>query len=146
MLNTEKEVNDFCEARLLIETEIAGLCAQRATSQDFRNLEKIVREMKVIADDDGKAATNLDMNFHMTLAAAAGNSVLTELLKHIRGGLQEFIERSLVLPAGSDLAYKQHRALLEVLRQRNPSTARKAMRTHLRAFQRGYKVLFKSPR
>jgi len=146
MLNTEKEVNDFCEARLLIETEIAGLCAQRATSQDFRNLEKIVREMKVIADDDGKAATNLDMNFHMTLAAAAGNNVLTELLKHIRGGLQEFIERSLVLPAGSDLAYKQHRALLEVLRQRNPSTARKAMRTHLRAFQRGYKVLFKSPR
>jgi len=145
VLNTEKEVNDFCEARLLIETEIAGLCAQRATSQDFRNLEKIVREMKVIADDDGKAATNLDMNFHMTLAAAAGNNVLTELLKHIRGGLQEFIEKSLVLPAGSELAYKQHRALLEVLKQRNPSTARKAMRTHLRAFQRGYKVLFKSP-
>jgi len=145
VLNTEKEVNDFCEARLLIETEIAGLCAQRATTQDFKNLERIVRDMKAIVDDNGKASADLDLNFHMTIAVAAGNNVLTELLKHIRGGLQEFIEKSLVLPAGSELAYKQHRALLEVLKQRNPSTARKAMRTHLRAFQRGYKVLFKSP-
>jgi DNA-binding FadR family transcriptional regulator len=44
-----------------------------------------------------------------------------------------------------ELAYKQHRAILEVLKQRNPGRARKAMRTHLRAFQRGYKVLFQIP-
>jgi GntR family transcriptional repressor for pyruvate dehydrogenase complex len=145
VLNTEKEVNDFCEARLLIETELAGLCAQRATAQDFRNLEKIVREMKNVAEGNGDSSADLDLSFHMTIASAAGNEVLTELLKHIRGGLQEFIEKSLLLPAGTELAYKQHRALLEVLKQRNQATARKAMRGHLRAFQRGYKVLFQKP-
>ena len=145
VLNTEKEVNDFCEARLLIETELAGLCAQRATAQDFRNLEKIVREMKSVAEGSAESSADLDLGFHMAIAAAAGNEILSELLKHIRAGLQEFIEKSLLLPAGTELAYKQHRALLEVLKQRNPATARKAMRSHLRAFQRGYKVLFQKP-
>jgi DNA-binding FadR family transcriptional regulator len=40
-----------------------------------------------------------------------------------------------------ELAYEQHRALLDALKQRDPGKARKAMRIHLRAFQRGYRVL-----
>jgi len=31
------------------------------------------------------------------------------------------------------------------LKLRNPAKARTAMRSHLRAFQRGYKVLFQNP-
>lgn len=145
VLNTEKEVNDLCEARLLIETELAGLCAQKASAQDFKNLDKIVRDMKNVGEGSGESPADLDLSFHMAIATAARNDVLTELLKHIREGLQELIEKSLLLPAGADLAYKQHRALLEVLKQRNPAIARKAMRTHLRAFQRGYRVLFQNP-
>ncbi len=145
VLNTEKGVKDVCEARLLIETELAGLCAQKATAQDLRNLEMIVREMKNVEEGSRQSFVDLDLSFHMAIASAAGNDVLTELLKHIREGLQEFIEKSLRLPAGTELAYKQHRALFEVLKQRNPATARRAMRSHLRAFQRGYKVLFQKP-
>jgi len=145
VLNTEKDVNDLSEARLLLETEVAGLCAQRATDQDFRTLEKIVREMKAAIDEGGAGFRELDLSFHLAIAAAGKNEVLTELLKHIREGLQELIAKSLLLPAGMELAYKQHRAILEVLKQRNPGRARKAMRTHLRAFQRGYKVLFQIP-
>jgi GntR family transcriptional repressor for pyruvate dehydrogenase complex len=145
VLNTEKDVNDLCEARLLIETEVAGLCAQRATLQDFRTLEKLVREMKSSIDAGGEDFGDLDLSFHMAIASACKNKILSELLKHTRERLQELIDKSLHLSAGMDLAYQQHRALLDVLKQRNPALARKAMRTHLRAFQRGYKVLFQSP-
>lgn len=145
VLNTEEEVNDLCEARLLIETELAGLCAQRATAQDFRILDKIVRDMKNAVDEGGEGFSELDLSFHMAIAAASGNGVLMELLKHIREGLQELIAKSLLLPAGAELAHKQHRALLDVLKLRNPAKARTAMRSHLRAFQRGYKVLFQNP-
>jgi DNA-binding FadR family transcriptional regulator len=62
---------------------------------------------------------------------------LLEGAELIREGLQELITKSLLLPAGMELAYKQHRAILEVLKQRNPGSAREAMRTHLKAFQRG---------
>jgi GntR family transcriptional repressor for pyruvate dehydrogenase complex len=141
ILNTEKEVNDFCEARLVIETEVAGLCAERGTAQDFKQIEKVVREMKAAIDAGGEGFSDLDLDFHLAVAAAGKNEVLTELIKHLREGLQELIVKSLQLPAGMELAYQQHRALLEVLKQRNPAKARKAMRVHLRAFQRGYRVL-----
>jgi DNA-binding FadR family transcriptional regulator len=67
------------------------------------------------------------------------------MLRHIREALQELITKSLLLPAGTDMAYKQHREIFEALKQRSPARARKAMRSHLRAFQRGYKVLFRMP-
>ncbi|MFZ1130362.1 MAG: FadR/GntR family transcriptional regulator [Terriglobales bacterium] len=145
VLNTEKDVNDLSEARLLLETEVAGLCAARATEQDFRALEKIVQDMKVATASGGEGFRELDVRFHFAIAAASKNLILAELLKHIRAGLEELITKSLLLPAGMELAYRQHRAILEVLKQRNPGRARKAMRTHLRAFQRGYKVLFQIP-
>lgn len=145
VLNTEKDVNDLSEARLMLETEVAGLCAQRATEQDLDSLEKIVSEMKTAIDKGGKGFRELDLSFHLAIAAASKNQIMADLLRHIREGLQEMITKSLLLPAGMELAYKQHRAILEVLKQRNPEKARKAMRTHLRAFQRGYKVLFQIP-
>lgn len=143
VLNSEQEVNEFCEARLLMETEIAGLCAERATVQDVRNIEKFVREMKSAIDSGSEGFSDLDLNFHLAIAAGAKNDVLAALLKHIRTGLQEVITKSLVLTAGSELAYQHHRAILEAIKQKNPAAARKAMRMHLRAFQRGYKVLFR---
>ena len=69
-----------------------------------------------------------------------------ELLEHIREGLQELIDSSLLLPAGRELAYKQHRALLDILKQRDQRRARTSVRTHLRSFQRRYKVLFQAPK
>ncbi len=146
VLTTEKDVTDLSEARLLLETEVAGLCAERATEQDFQALERIVIEMKAAIANGGEGFKELDVSFHFAIAAASKNLILAALLKHIREGLQELITKSLLLPAGMELAYKQHRAILEVLKHRNPGKARQAMRTHLRAFQRGYKVLFKIPK
>jgi GntR family transcriptional regulator, transcriptional repressor for pyruvate dehydrogenase complex len=145
MLNTEKDLNDFSEARLLLETEVAGLCAQRATEQDFRILEEIVRAMKAAIEEGGEGFRDLDLSFHLAIASASKNNILAELLKHIREELHEMISKSVLLPVGMELAYKHHRAILDVLKQRNPGRARKAMRTHLRTFQRGYKVLFQIP-
>ena len=69
VLTTDKIVDDFCEVRLLIEAEIAGLCAQRATEEDLRKLEGIVHEMKTLIDQDGKGFSDLDLRFHMAIAA-----------------------------------------------------------------------------
>jgi GntR family transcriptional repressor for pyruvate dehydrogenase complex len=145
VLNTEKDVNDLCEARLILETELSGLCAQRATEQDLATLENLVLEMKGAKEQDGTKFRQLDLGFHLAIAAGSKNEVMGELLKHIREGLQELITKSLLLPAGMELAYQHHRLIWEAVKQRNPQRARRAMRNHLRAFQRGYKVIFQMP-
>jgi GntR family transcriptional repressor for pyruvate dehydrogenase complex len=145
VLNTEKDITDLGEARILLETEVAGLCAQRATEQDLEALNEILQAMKTAIEQGGDAFRQLDLRFHLAIAVGSKNQVLSELLKHIREALQELITKSLLLPAGTEMAYKQHRKIFEALKQRSSARARKAMRSHLRAFQRGYEVLFRMP-
>jgi GntR family transcriptional regulator, transcriptional repressor for pyruvate dehydrogenase complex len=142
VLNTEKDLVDFSEARLVLETELAALCTQRATDQDIDALEGLVTAMEPEIDQTGDKFSQLDLAFHLGIAAGSKNEVLLELLKNTREVLLEFITKSLLLPAGKQLAYAQHGEILEALKQRDRARARKAMRAHLRAFQRGYKVLF----
>lgn len=146
VLTTEKEITDFTEARILLETEVAGLCAQRATEQDLEALEHILKEMRISIENGGESFRQLDLGFHLAIAQGSKNQVLSELLRHVRGALQELITKSLLLTAGMELSYRQHREILEALKQHSSARARKAMRGHLRAFQRGYKVLFRMPR
>jgi GntR family transcriptional repressor for pyruvate dehydrogenase complex len=141
-LTTERELNDFAEARLVLEAGLASLCAERATDGDLAAIEALVVQMPSAIQEEGAHFRDLDLSFHLAIASGSKNQVLAELLKHIREGLHEIIAKSLLLPAGKELAYKQHRQILDALKQRNPAKAREAMRGHLRAFQRGYKVLF----
>jgi DNA-binding FadR family transcriptional regulator len=141
--STEKDVNDLSEARLVLETELASLCAQRATLRDLATLADLVRKMKAAKDkdEDRSKFQELDLEFHLSIAASSKNEVLAELLGHFRGALQELIQKSLLPRNGMELACKQHEKILEALKQRNPAAARKAIRAHLNLFQRGYNGL-----
>jgi len=145
ILSTEKDIKDLSEARLVLESELTSLCARRATRRDLATLEDLTRKMKVAKNEDRGKFQQLDLEFHLSIAGSSKNEVLAELLGHIRGALQELIRKSLLLPNGMDLACKQHEKILEALKQRNPAAARKAIRAHLSAFQRGYKVLLRTP-
>jgi GntR family transcriptional regulator, transcriptional repressor for pyruvate dehydrogenase complex len=142
VLTTERELNDFAEARMVLEAELAGLCAERASDRDIKVIEGLVSQMSGSVKEDGAQFSKLDLSFHLAIGEGSKNQVLAELLKHIRKGLQELITKSLLLPAGMELACQQHRQILDALKQHNPTKAREAMRSHLRAFQRGYRVLF----
>lgn len=145
VLTTEKDINDLTEARILLETEVAGLCALRASDEDLETLAQILKQMKAAITQGGTGFRQLDLGFHLAIAVGSQNQVLSEMLKHVRKALQELINKSLLLPAGMEMAYKQHKKIFEVLKRRNPARARQTMRSHLRAFQRGYKVLFQLP-
>lgn len=140
-LSTEKDITDLSEARLVLETELTSLSALRATRGDLAILEDLNRKMKAARDEDRAKFQQLDLEFHLSLADSSKNQVLAESLGHIRAALHELIRKSLLPPNGMKLACKQHEKILAALKQRNPAAARKAIRTHLIAFQRDYKAL-----
>ena len=76
VLNTEKDITDLTEARILLETEVAGLCAQRATEQDFEVLDEILKQMKTAIEQGGDAFRQLDLGFHLAIAGGSKNQVL----------------------------------------------------------------------
>ncbi len=142
VLTNEKALGEFVEARLILETELAALCAERITPQELEEMEVLVERMKRSIHDNSDEFWKLDLSFHLSMGIAAKNDVLNDILKGVREQMMDLISKSLLLREGMEQAVIQHTKVLEAIRHHSPTKAREAMRNHLQSFQRGYKVLF----
>lgn len=142
LLTSAKALEDFVEARLILETELAGLCAERITPEELLEMEGLLDRMRQSIYGSPDEFWKLDLAFHLSLGAAAKNDVLNNILKGVREQMVDLISKSLLLREGMEQAMVQHTRVLEAIRHHNPAKARDAMRNHLQSFQRGYKVLF----
>jgi len=143
-LNNGKALADFIEARMILESELAGLCAERITDAEIHDLAILVERMK-LTSDNADEFWKLDLSFHLSMGRAAKNEVLNDILKNVREQMRDLISKSLLLKEGMEQAVVQHLKVLEALRQHNSTRARNEMLTHLQSFQRGYKVLLDDP-
>jgi DNA-binding FadR family transcriptional regulator len=141
LLANEKALGEFVEARLILETELAGLCAVRITDEELDAMDLLIERMRNSVHDAADFG-KLDLSFHLAMGMAAKNEVLHNLLAGVREKTMELITKSLLLEEGMENALRGHVKVLEALRQRNPARAREAMRRHLQSFQRGYNVIF----
>lgn len=143
LLKTEKDLADVCETRMVVESELAALAAERAEAADLDLLRDILRQSEQSVHTQGRPFIELDLAFHLAIATAAKNSVLRHLLSDIRGVLMEWITKSQELPGLRENALAQHKKIFESIADRNPAKAREAMQAHLQTFQRAYKLLGK---
>lgn len=131
LLQSRKDIDDLCEARLVLETETARLAALRASTENLKRL----RELRVRMEDKSLERAEfvaLDLDFHMEIAAASGNAILARLLKATRDLLQEWIVGSQKLQAARPLAWKDHRAIEEAIAAGASGKAAELMSAHLR--------------
>lgn len=141
LLKTKKDLQDVHEARLILETEIVALAAERWDSSDLETLERILLEMKLSLAGKGRDYGALDIDFHLAIAKCSKNGLLLELLRPLRHGMKEFIAKSQELPGGKQNAHAHHVKILAAIRQRNPEKARREMREHLHIHERAFTLL-----
>lgn len=141
LLRTEKELDDVGEARLILETELAALAAERMEPADLDSLEEILAQMEQSLDGEGRDYAALDVEFHLAVAKSSKNRLLHQLLVPIRETLQEFIAKSQELPGIKRSAHEHHTKILAALRERNPEKARRAMRAHLQTCDKAFTLL-----
>jgi GntR family transcriptional repressor for pyruvate dehydrogenase complex len=141
MLTSKKALWEFVEARLFLETELAGLCAERVTREELDEMELLVQNMRASIHNT-EEFSKYDLSFHLAVGTAAKNEVLHKIVSSVREQTMELIAKSLLLEEGMETALRGHIKILEAIRQHSPAKAREAMRNHLQSFQRGYKVLF----
>jgi GntR family transcriptional repressor for pyruvate dehydrogenase complex len=125
---------DLLEVRESIEGQAAELAAGRATREDFATIEarSMELERQIVA---GRIYSSSNVDFHLAVANASGNSVLTESLKHLLGQLRAFRERTvreITQMPRRDLL--EHRAIVEAIRRRQPGRARRAVIQHTRRY------------
>lgn len=123
---------DLMEARELIESQIAFLAAESATQEDIQRLEKIVdrQEDDIRKGGDGSEENN---EFHIGLSEITGNIVLIELQKSFLSLAQTVMAKQFRIPGRPQESAKQHREIIQTIKERQSVEAHQLMLAHLRS-------------
>jgi GntR family transcriptional repressor for pyruvate dehydrogenase complex len=119
------------EVRTTLELEIAPLAAVRASDEQFDGLAAALDDMIVYRDDPAKHCA-ADLDFHLRLARATGNPMFAVVLQPITALIQAGILRGGGLTEARMRGIREHQAIDECVRRRNPAAAREAMAAHMR--------------
>jgi len=123
---------DFFEARLLIETEVIRLAAERRTEADLRALERGLAEQERAMEKDLRSLVEIASRFHLTIAEAAHNEVLEAFEEHF---VELMIERGVatftLIPEIPAWDIVQHRGLYEAIAASDAELAVGRMRAHV---------------
>jgi GntR family transcriptional repressor for pyruvate dehydrogenase complex len=131
-------LDDLHEVRTLLEVEIAGVAATRASADDIARLQQVIVQMVAVRSNPPAFAA-ADGEFHQTLVAILQNPMLAVLLDSIRTLMAE-IRLKVSRYSGFDtVVLTDHENILAAVQAHDKAAARRAMQEHLihaRAMQR----------
>ncbi len=116
---------------VMLEPEIAALAATKSGEQQIATMRETISAMEQ-AFDDQEACIDADLDFHLTLAEAAGNPFILALIDSIVDVLREKRLRVFRVKGGAERARLHHQRILDAIEERDTAKAREAMRAHLR--------------
>jgi GntR family transcriptional repressor for pyruvate dehydrogenase complex len=122
------------EARLILESNLAALAAERGKEEHHTALAEEVAEIFASVDSPTDFLIH-DILFHRILSQASGNPILAALMETITSALydkrRKTVERSIDLRESAEM----HRRIFRAIRARDPVEARRLMEQHLRMAQ-----------
>lgn len=137
LITENHDIQNLLKVRIALEGESAANAAICATPDDIDTLRRLLAGMKQRMKDEAEFAV-FDLKFHIAIAGASGNSLLSDLISVIRSQLARALSRVLELPNAVPLSYKEHAAILQAIERRDSEAARAAMHAHLEAALRRY--------
>ncbi|TFY97709.1 FadR/GntR family transcriptional regulator [Ramlibacter humi] len=134
-LATAVDVLAVLELRISLETESAGLAAQRRTDWQLQGLRAALDDLEN-ASTQGDAI-GPDLRFHIAIAEATGNRYFADIMAYLGATL---IPRARInspriamedLPQYLRRVNREHEEIYEAIARRDAESARAAMRLHL---------------
>ncbi|MFY0625230.1 MAG: FadR family transcriptional regulator [Reichenbachiella sp.] len=128
------EGSDFkslVETRVLLETNAAMLAAERRTDEDIVEIEKamLAHRDKTLHSE---YAVEEDLMFHLKIAEASKNSVLTSLMLIITPDILSYFKEHNVCGEGrSSAAGEEHEKILELIKKGDVKGVGEMMKSHL---------------
>lgn len=120
---------DILEFRLMVEVESARLCAIRCDESIIRDLEECYEQMIDLKDDMDKF-TDRDLDFHIKIAQGSGNPLVVKVYEILRD-LLSYHQKSLYKSLGPTGGIKEHRHILDALKNRDSELAAIFIRRHI---------------
>ncbi|SFU31380.1 FadR/GntR family transcriptional regulator [Pseudoduganella namucuonensis] len=133
---SKEDVLSLLELRISLETEAAGLAANRRNEAQLQRIRAALDAFLARCETALETAT-ADTQFHLSIAQAAGNHYLQDVLGHIN---KELLPRarqtSAHIPRDAPEVYidrvrREHEDIYSAIARQDAESARAAMRTHL---------------
>lgn len=121
---------DLFEARMAVETTMAGLAATRATAEDLDEMNQVLDQMEkdIECGEKGVLATN---TFHELIYKASKNIVLCRIAVMLGSLMHESRTITFNISGRAALSLEEHRKIYKAIVARNPQQASELMREHL---------------
>lgn len=129
-----KSIEEIIEVRILLESEAARLATIRCGSESMKTINEIIANMhRHLNNDDVKAFSAEDVKLHLTIAEAADNSAIYQMINTIRKLLEVWINRVLIDRDSMKITLQEHEAVYNCMRLGDANGAYEAMRKHIKA-------------
>lgn len=116
-LLSERDVREACDAMEVLDTYLFRSAAQRLTPEQDVVLGRRVARMRAAATEgDADAWAAADRDFHATLAAAADNELVADLVRQVRRRVQRFWLNQAVRSERLHSCSVEHAELARVIR------------------------------
>jgi DNA-binding FadR family transcriptional regulator len=125
----EHQLRDIAELRETLEPKLAGLAATRATRANLIELENVLRNP--VAEAAPEESLRLDLEFHLLLAAAAQNPLMSAINTLTASWTSATRVVSHATRYAREVSYLGHRAILAAVTRGDADEARDAMIRHL---------------
>lgn len=121
---------ELIEARRLLEVELAGLAAERASTEEVASMKDGLAEMHA-HQEDIERYTESDIRFHLAVARGAHNEVLLDLLETLQHIIRNWIFKSIEEVEGMPSSIHEHVPIYDAISAHDSVRARAAMNEHL---------------
>lgn len=134
-LTESVDVLAVLELRISLETEAAGLAAQRRSPQDLETMRTALQAFES-AFAQGKGTSEHDLAFHLSITHATGNRYFREILEHFGHLLIPRNRITSINTSPRDPDYllrvnREHEEIFSAIERQDADSARAAMRIHL---------------
>jgi DNA-binding GntR family transcriptional regulator len=133
---SETDLRDAYDLLSLLESDAAGVAAERISDAELRELQSLHEELDAAAGEAGRFLA-LNERFHQRLLEIAGNRWRNQMVADLRKLMKLNRHNSLLKPGRIQQSLREHGAVLAALKARDPDAALKRMRKH---FESGYEA------
>lgn len=133
-------LQDVLEARVTLERHSFEAAAGNAPVEDIEEAERILHRMRA-PGVEVEEFSDLDTRFHVLIARASGNQLISTLTAAVRESVRPMILRALEAaedwPATADALNDEHAEMLRLLRAGEGVRAADVAEKHIRGFHGG---------
>jgi DNA-binding GntR family transcriptional regulator len=126
---SDKDLTDVYHLLSLLESDAAGVVAERATDAELQELQALHAKLEAAVGNRDRFFA-LNERFHMRLLEIAGNRWRDQMVADLRKVMKLNRHNSLLKSGRIEESLAEHRAIVQALVQRDAAAAMKRMQQH----------------